>query len=131
MEMIERVARALCECDIRASGRSRSVEHEWKDFRYAAHVVIQAMREPTEAMLDHAATTNNCYDSGNYMAVWDFMIEAALKDTTAEPVYEWKAMSEWLEENPPIRPGKEGRRIPKDDGWEIVGGALRRLISNA
>ena len=33
--------------------------------------------------------------------------------------YEWKAVSEYLRENP--------GRTPDEDGWELVGGALRRV----
>lgn len=39
-----------------------------------------------------------------------------------KPKYEWKAVSEWLKEN------KEPNKTMEDDGWELVGGALRREI---
>ncbi len=45
----------------------------------------------------------------------------------AEYQYEWKAMSEWINENLPTQQGESVRKTPMDDGWELVGGALRRL----
>ena len=38
------------------------------------------------------------------------------------PKEEWKSLSSWLREQ------KKGlTRTPQDDGWELVGGALRRV----
>jgi len=38
--------------------------------------------------------------------------------------YEWKSVSSWLKEQ------KIGlKKTPKDDGWELIGGALRRACS--
>ncbi len=44
-----------------------------------------------------------------------------------EPKYEWKAMSEWLAENAPSQ-GENQTKTIADDGWELVGGALRRPV---
>lgn len=38
---------------------------------------LDALLEPTDGMTDAMMETNNCNDSGNYLAVWTFAIAAA------------------------------------------------------
>lgn len=87
-EMVERVARGLWESEpvIFAWGPQERHRIPWdvaveRDlagvgiFRQFARAAIKAMREPTEAMCDAGDEYN-----GNDRAVWQSMIDAALKD---------------------------------------------------
>jgi hypothetical protein len=74
-EMVERVARALCEQDT-----------EWRPFEYyrdefvsMARAVIGVMRTPTEAMRQ-AAFPDMPHASLEALRVWQAMIDAAKKD---------------------------------------------------
>lgn len=71
-EMGERVARALF---MRAHPRE-SVEPNsqlWHSFLGQAEVAIEAMREPTDAMVEEGA------GRGNVRVTWSMMIDEALK----------------------------------------------------
>ena len=91
----EIVARSMCLDDCQQNGRAMSKYPDgncppegcgyWKDYVRASAKHLTALsnagfvvvpREPTDKMLDHAATTHNCYDEGNYRAVWQFMLSA-------------------------------------------------------
>lgn len=84
-EMVDRAARALC---LSANGFDDDPEI-WKRYRESARVVIEAMREPTEVMLD---AVNPGHGPGTLIAglpiygadspddMWHAMIDAALKD---------------------------------------------------
>lgn len=80
-EMIERVAKVLnpfnsdactcIECNImRQNEKLAAIE--------LAKAVIEAMKEPTEAMLDAGA--NYVEEGSSVIGCWENMIEAALKD---------------------------------------------------
>ena len=79
-EMIERVARTLCmqlQIDEGFSAESAAraaTSNMWKNYRNAARMAIEAMREPTQAMLQ---ALNNC--GGDTDAIWPAMIDEALK----------------------------------------------------
>ena len=81
-EIIERVARAIYEgrngpgCRAWGSQPASHQEPYLKDARAA----IEAMREPTEAMLDAGKWVSPLYDDPTPAAVeyWETMIEAAL-----------------------------------------------------
>ena len=60
--MIERVARAIRDCDPSAGAT----------YEQAARAAIEAMREPTEAMLEAAF--------GNDPTLWSRMIDASLEE---------------------------------------------------
>lgn len=79
-EMVERVAKALWE-----HGGDGSLPRSWKllhsdkkpEYRHMARAAIEAMRRPTDAMVDVS------YDVGcgpGCLEVWVGMIDAALKD---------------------------------------------------
>lgn len=71
-EKLEQVARALTEVD-----DSLWVgEDRMRYYRTAARVAIEAMREPTEAMLIAGHGANLCE---NAPEVWEAMIDEALK----------------------------------------------------
>lgn len=90
MDMAEKVARALCSAD----GRDPDELHcgsliweahsegflEFPDYEAMAHAAIEAMREPTEAMLDAGRTKTNWGPHGTG-EVWLAMIDAALTPT--------------------------------------------------
>ena len=83
MDMVERVARAICLAHAIDSGYSRgcaeaSVDVEWKAWVVEARAAIAAMREPTEEMVDAGWQTS---DDVVWMALkeaWPAMIDAAL-----------------------------------------------------
>jgi hypothetical protein len=86
MDMIERVARALIDqigSPWPYGKMDPAVRRLWRDHARAA---IEAMREPTEAMLTTETTYGTPLDG--YLddtcaeAVWDAMITAALKSAT-------------------------------------------------
>lgn len=64
-EMMMRVARALSDADHMADG----------DYRKLARAAIEAMREPTEAMI---ASDQLPYSPGEMIGFWEIMIDAAL-----------------------------------------------------
>ena len=75
-DMVERVARALRECDC-------DPMHNDEDYANMAYAAIAAMREPTEAMIAKSLDGK----AGDYLgvgpkvvtAVWQAMIDAALE----------------------------------------------------
>ena len=89
--MVERVARLLAEKDgvhpdWTASGMGmpgpEDNEPGWKLYEDDAKAIIQAMREPTEAMVDAAFKNmdQNGYVKGNPASDYTAMIDAALND---------------------------------------------------
>lgn len=107
MHMIERVARALCtkageDPDLETPYHPK-VTHLWQHYRQSARAAIEAMREPSEAMLiagmEGALKTNAQYledirhnshswsavhvalgNSKTASAIFDGMIDAALQE---------------------------------------------------
>lgn len=73
-EMVERVARAMCKARRRDPDRCRPEgQPQWMKYRREARAAIEAMRKPTDEMLDTLSTGET----------WDrylMMIDAALKD---------------------------------------------------
>lgn len=52
--------------------------------------------------------------------LWMFSMKDFEEPKVQVSEYEWRSMADWLKEN-------RGRSIkPEDEGWELVGGALRR-----
>lgn len=88
-EMVERVARALCE----ASGGHWTDGHGRTDtrnaWRHAARAAIEAMREPTAAMLRQVDNPGDPIDGSGAMDateaeyLWGAMINAALGKKSA------------------------------------------------
>lgn len=82
-EMIERVARKMAGQYMIDDGfgedsrRGAEQGEMWKNFRASARAAIEAMREPTEAMID--AAYEHALDE-NAKGVWQDMIDAALTD---------------------------------------------------
>jgi hypothetical protein len=85
-EMVERVAKVICGQYMISEGFDESelaaaeAGEMWRDFRVSARAAIEAMREPTKAMV--AQYENNGYgDIGDRDAaiIWDEMIDAALR----------------------------------------------------
>jgi hypothetical protein len=83
-EMIERVARAIYE-DAWGIEWPPEPAGEADEYRRGARAAIEAMREPTEAMLSAAGTRRPRGDEvmgpDHPWALWDAMIDAALKET--------------------------------------------------
>lgn len=83
-EMIDRVARALC--DVQATSAWRRLEESGgsiptrDDFREAARAAIEAMREPTEAMREEAILMCGEWHGDAVISVFPDIIAAALKD---------------------------------------------------
>lgn len=82
-EMVERAAQAVvakqCERDGGMDVWSELAEYARDQIRQEVRVVIEAMREPTEAMVDHIRK-NYELDSIGIAEEWRAMIDAALKD---------------------------------------------------
>lgn len=101
--MVERVARAICRAEYRseiesgtlilsgpngedlapAAALDQYVDRMWEGFVLHAHAAIEAMREPTQAMLalhDGMAGNELCWDANaeTLSQVWQAMIDAAL-----------------------------------------------------
>lgn len=89
MDMVERVARALCSAD----GRDPDELHcgsliweahsegflEFPDYEAMAHAAIGAMREPTPEMIEAGLSCPIVnYDGNDPKQVWEAMIAAAL-----------------------------------------------------
>lgn len=77
-EMVERVARAIC--DSGAMDSDRTYPEIIEDARVAAKAAIAAMHEPTDAMVNAPPrpTLANC-DEHHYAVAWQAMIDEALK----------------------------------------------------
>lgn len=77
-EMIERVARAICKADGQDPDHEGELTDEgtfqWQSYVTDARAAIEAMREPTKAMI--AA----CYPDEDAGLIWRDMIDAALKE---------------------------------------------------
>lgn len=73
-EMVERVAKVLAD---RHQAFATS-GYDWQFFLDGAHDAIEAMREPTEGMLE-AVLQDNSEDDEADLANWQAMIDAALK----------------------------------------------------
>jgi molecular chaperone DnaK (HSP70) len=80
-EMIERVARALAENERGADlwdeiSNDSDIDYIGKnEFRDLARAAIEAMREPTEGMVEAA----NLHESNGVYADWQAMIDEALR----------------------------------------------------
>lgn len=81
-EMIERVAKAICGNQPGAGGCGCKTHERpaCDDFRWMAHAAIQALREPTEAMIvsGWATQTEPVYPTST-VDVWQAMIDEALR----------------------------------------------------
>lgn len=74
--MVERVARAICTAaQIDPNRKGNETEWRWQEFETEARAAIEAMRKPTDAMVD--ALTS--YDS-NPESLYDRAIDAALNE---------------------------------------------------
>lgn len=93
-EMVERVARALAAQSFEAAGNdkpgpSAAAERRWPHFVPQARTAIEAMREPTEAMLRASPLIGTgITEKGDWatntrpaQAVWPAMIDAALSSS--------------------------------------------------
>lgn len=83
--MVERVARALCDDTMKRWRSPVFMKSEpWKEFIPAARGAIEAMRVPTEAMLEagfHEIKPDGLpADKGDAAACFAVMIDAALKE---------------------------------------------------
>jgi len=85
-EMIERVARALCDDTLKRWRSPIGVQSEpWREFIPAARAAIEAMREPTDEMKKKGQIEflgyNSDFDPPSVPLVnaWDAMIDAALE----------------------------------------------------
>ncbi len=79
MNMLERVARGICESlghdpDCNSLGRP-----EWPSYLSVARAAIEAMREPTEEMAKAGGKARRQWDK----SVWQAMISAALSEPHA------------------------------------------------
>jgi hypothetical protein len=63
MEMVEKVARALCRLDGHPENATMDGKPLWRDYEPEARAAIAAMREPTPEMLEAAerALLGSCY----------------------------------------------------------------------
>jgi len=75
-DMVERVAIALCDKALWDGAWLQANETERNEQRYRARAAIEAMREPTEAMV-HADTVKEW--PSDACAAWKAMIDEALK----------------------------------------------------
>lgn len=76
MDMIERVARAICRAGI-CGPRAHLDEQEslhWRKFQPEARAAIKAMREPTHEMIMSPDGNSGCAEE-----VWAAMIDTALR----------------------------------------------------
>ena len=87
-EMADRVARALCAADQVQSceGDSRCINGDQCPYPVLARAAIEAMREPTEAMIDAAyfpagESGDSSVSRADAKETWRSMISAALDDT--------------------------------------------------
>lgn len=89
MDMIERVARAICAKEYEDPNELTNSYPDgpmypvWKDFEWCAKAAIQALREPTEAMVEAFDTDVDAWISEKIedpMHLYKVMIDAALKE---------------------------------------------------
>ena len=76
-EMIERVARAIFKEMLPAI---RMTEQDAAYYSTVAHAAIEAMREPTEAMIKEGAYGSGEDSAGVACGAWKAMIDAALDE---------------------------------------------------
>lgn len=85
--MVEKVARAICRSMLQDPDIDYEVHHQdglvkgWKMYESEAKAAIEAMREPTEPMLDAGVRHHNndkLYLKESVSCQWDAMIDAAL-----------------------------------------------------
>ncbi len=75
-EMVEIVARAIC---VAAKMNPDDAMGGWVHWKEEARAAIEAMREPTEAMIEYAdKNTRAGHDGEDLHAVWVAMIDPAL-----------------------------------------------------
>lgn len=79
MNMVEKVARAICDKE-EPDGLGN-----WEFYRDHARAAIEAMREPTDAMLRAGAIGSGEDSENTASGAWDSMIAVALFETTNEP----------------------------------------------
>jgi hypothetical protein len=79
-EMVERVARALCRSAALGDPGQAYIDANWPNYSTAARAAIEAMREPTEAMIGagRGALPNFCPEDSDALVCWQDMIDAAL-----------------------------------------------------
>ena len=92
MSMIEKVARAICVCAQRDPDLQGIQSpfgditpmpagyRQWQNYEAEARAAIKSMREPTQRMED-AGQKSCAVDAWYSEAVWQAMIDAALKET--------------------------------------------------
>jgi hypothetical protein len=79
-EMIERVARAMCQL---ITEPGLAPEKHMATYMVLARTAIEAMREPTSAMVEAAHWLDpNHYGQGDVLIIWRAMNDAALATTT-------------------------------------------------
>ncbi len=76
-DLVERVARAMFVVESDDPDDPGVWEYAAENYRALARAAIEAMREPTEAMIDAGAIYADC--NGAHGA-WQAMIDAALKE---------------------------------------------------
>jgi hypothetical protein len=88
MDAIERVARAIALADLGdiPVDMDAHMRHVREHYSELARAAIEAMREPTDEMLDYGewAGGENGVGRGSALAVWGEMITAALNPQTAK-----------------------------------------------
>ena len=82
MDMVEKVARALCDDTLTRWRSPIALKPEpWREFIPAAHAAIEAMREPTETMRHSGACAHSSADTVDAVRCYLAMIDAALTPT--------------------------------------------------
>lgn len=88
-DMVERVARALCDLDLPQCGGSDGTRlnpamPNWHHYRRQARAAIEAMRSPTPRMIDAMCTEGIKHTSAGTdtypVALWQAAIRVALED---------------------------------------------------
>lgn len=72
-EMVDRVAKAL---------EARLKGNEFLSYEDAARAAIEAMRQPTQAMIEAGAVGSGEDSEAVAEGAWEYMIDAALKPAT-------------------------------------------------
>jgi len=86
VDMVERVARALCQDHFGLDWNRDDVDREWTKWSAAAFVAIEAMRTPTLDMKQAgSAAIHNSYPEMPWPTdVWLAMVDAALVQMNSE-----------------------------------------------
>ncbi|MEJ5979495.1 hypothetical protein WG901_22770 [Novosphingobium sp. PS1R-30] len=82
MTPLELAARSLCNNeghDPDRVGLSNNGDHYWTTYVGKARAVLEALREPSEAMLE-AVYREMRFDDGTALKAWQRMIDAALEE---------------------------------------------------